>query len=125
MLSTNRLCQIEIQVSNLERSRLFYQTVFGWGGVPAELFEYVILEVPPDSLFGISLLKVPGATQCTSRVTLFLKMQSQAEVDAVLRQVHSLEPANAPRKPRQIPGYGAVWLFSDPDGQVWGLFLRN
>lgn len=124
MLSPQRLCQIEVQVTDLSRATRFYATVFGWEAVPADLFQYAILSVPDDSPFGISLLAAPGNQNTTSRSTLFLKMESAEELQELIERVKS-EQQGETLKTRVVPGYGVVWTFSDPDGQKWGLFLEQ
>jgi predicted enzyme related to lactoylglutathione lyase len=115
------LCQIEIRVSDLEKSISFYRHVFGWEPVPAHFHDYVVLAVPESCSFGISL--VPSRSESKDAgtgVNLFFKAEKPEDIvkAAVLHGGKKLPS-------RRMPGYGRVVQFADPDGQVFGIFLPD
>jgi predicted enzyme related to lactoylglutathione lyase len=115
------LVQIEIHVSNLDQATKFYEQTFGWKSSPAELHNYVVLEVPPECGWGISL--VPTRTKpntATPPVVLYFKVENAA---AIAQKAE----ASGGRKlfgPTSLPAYGQIWQVTDPDGHRYGLFEK-
>ncbi len=117
-----RLSQIEIVVSDLGRSLRFYDEAFGWRPVPAEFHELVLLDVPRDCPFGISLRpEVQSEGNRPQRLTLYFTVD---DPEHVLDKVSSAGGRSIPTKIK-LPGYGVVYLCEDPDGTRFGLFKRT
>lgn len=123
-LCPHRLCQIEIHVQNLERSLHFYRVAFGWERAPADLHDYVVLEVPEDCPYGISLIPNPpsssGREFRTIGMVLYFACDNPAEI---VRQVEN----SGGRKrlgPLKVPGFGMIYQIEDPDGHRFGLFSK-
>ncbi|NRA44628.1 MAG: hypothetical protein HRU09_06685 [Oligoflexales bacterium] len=113
----DELCQIEIKVSDISRSRIFYEKVFGLKLVPAEIHNYHILGVPSHSPFGISLL-VQKKVEPNQSMTIYFKLDS---LTGVKERLESLEWGGF-KGERHVPGYGKAILVEDPDGHRFGLF---
>jgi len=73
------LCQIEIAVTDVARALAFYGGAFGWRPVPAEIHEYVVLEVPPGCPYGLALVpRGAGAGQGGGVVPYFAAEDAEA-----------------------------------------------
>ncbi|MFW7382038.1 MAG: VOC family protein [Oligoflexus sp.] len=124
MIHPEKLCQIEIQVSELTRSLAFYTAVFGWRPAPADLHDYIVLDVPKDCPYGISLIP-SGTSQSSSKggnkMILYFACE---QVESALAQV---EPHGGKIRlgPKKIPGFGTVYVIDDPDGHRFGLFQAS
>jgi predicted enzyme related to lactoylglutathione lyase len=124
-----RLCQLLIEVSDLNRAKRFYADVFGWKPVPADLLEMVVLEVPADCPFGIALVPTVGPDglpqdQVPSAPSTRLKaIFAVDDPEAIIAQCRASDGCQV-AGPRTHPGYGHVWEVCDPDGLTWGLFKR-
>ena len=120
LVNPTRLCQIEIQVSDLARAVNFYSEALGWRPVPAEMHELVVLEVPPDCAFGISLRPGRKSPKSGNNLVPYFAVD---DAEAVLRQVE----AHGGRRvigPTQLPGYGTIYQCEDPDGTRIGLYAK-
>ncbi len=124
-----RLCQLLIEVSDLSRAKNFYQDVFGWHCVPADLLEMAVIDVPKDCPFGIALVpKVvhadlsQGPKQPSSKVGL-KAVFAVDDPEAIVERCRSWESCRT-SGPHTHPGYGLVWDITDPDGLTWGLFRK-
>jgi glyoxylase I family protein len=132
-ISANSVAHIRLTVTDIARSRQFYESVFGWP---------VALEVPADAddatrermsfLFGgvlynfgdglIGLRPVAGDRFDEDRVGLdhlCLRVASRAELDAAATHLDELGVAHEPVK--QI-GHGYILEFRDPDNIALELF---
>jgi uncharacterized protein len=120
-LNPKSLCQIEIQATNLERSQKFYADVFGWMATAAKLHEYVVLDVPKDCPFGVSLVPSTGGIGTTTQVVLYFSVTGAFEI------AKRAELSGGAKKfgPTKLPGYGSIWQIKDPDGHTFGLFERQ
>ena len=126
-ITANSVAHIRLTVTDIERSRQFYESVFGWP---------VALEVPPDAddatreqlsfLFGgvlyslgdclIGLRPVATDTFNENRVGLdhlCLRVASRAELDSAAAHLDELGHARGPIKDI---GHGHILEFRDPDG---------
>ncbi len=114
-----RLCQLEIPVDDLSRALAFYEKVFGWRPVPAEIHEYVVMAVPDSCPFGISLVPRRGATGGGGIVPYFAVDDAEAVAAAAL--------AHGGRRrfgPMALAGYGIVYQLEDSEGNRLGLYAR-
>ncbi len=128
-VNPTRLCQLLIEVSDLSRAKNFYQEVFGWKSIPADLLEMVVLDVPPDCPFGIALVPRTATNRSLENpLTLVPSGGLKAifatdDPEAIVEKCRMLEGCRA-IGPRTHPGYGLVWDITDPDGLSWGLFKK-
>lgn len=125
-IDPTKLCQIEIQVRDLDRSILFYQNVLGWHPIPAEIHRVTVLEVPEHCAFGISLIghktRHSAAKQVPwSPLVLYFAHDKPQEIIAKVPQYLGRVRFG----PKQLPGYGEIFQFMDPDGTRFGLFQAN
>lgn len=122
MLDPKNLCQIELPVADVARSLRFYRETFGWQASPAEVHEYLILEVPEDCSFGISLVpRGMGAVQPSVNGPVLYFSSSDPE-----SIVAKAEAAGGRRilGPVRYAGYGPIWQLADPDGHRFGLVSK-
>lgn len=114
------LCQIEIPVSDMPRALAFYEAVFGWRAAPAELHEYVVLEVPDDCPFGLALVPRRSAGS-SGEATLYFATNVPEEICK-----RAVAHGGTKRLgPMTLPGYGTIFQIEDPEGCRWGLFQRG
>jgi predicted enzyme related to lactoylglutathione lyase len=114
----DQLCQIEISVASLDKAINFYRHVFGWEPVPAYIHDYVVLKVPDNCPFGISLVPAREVSgPAANGITLYFKVASPDEIINV-----ALLHGGKKLPSRRLPGYGKIAQFADPDGQIFGLF---
>ena len=115
-----RLCQIEIQVTDVPRALAFYADAFGWTSSPAEIFEFHILDVPKESPFGIALVPDKDARErgACHTVTLYFSVDNP---EAILERAEACGGRRVVG-PYSVMGYGQVWHLEDPDGNRWGIF---
>jgi len=113
-----RLCQIEISVTDMPRALAFYEGAFGWRPVPAEIHEYVVLEVPPDCAFGLAL--VPGRLSSASAggVVPYFATETPEQIVSLVEQHGGRRRLG----PLSLAGYGTVYQVEDPDGNRLGLY---
>lgn len=131
IVNPTRLCQLLIEVSDLSRAKGFYEAVFGWKAVPADLLEMVVLEVPLDCPFGIALVPRdssheplhPSASSSPPPGGL-RAIFAVDDPTSIIDQCRSWEGCEV-TGPRAHPGYGSVWNIKDPDGLTWGLFKKS
>lgn len=119
-----RLCQLEIPVDDPPRALAFYASVFGWQPVPAEIHEYVVLAVPDDCPFGMSLVprRAPAAATVPSNAGIVPYFGvADPEAVAVLAASHGGRRRFGPVK---LAGYGEVYQIEDSEGNRVGLYRQ-
>ena len=116
-INPSNLCQIEIPAIDLEKSITFFEQVFQWKAVPIEIHQYIVLETPKECPFGISLIPVSKGSSGRS-VTLYFQVEDLAQIASLAERYEGR--VIAPE--RELPGYGAVQIISDPSGNKFGLF---
>jgi predicted enzyme related to lactoylglutathione lyase len=125
LVDPSRLCQIEVHVQDLTRATQFYAEAFGWTAAPAELHQYVVLNVPKDNRFGLSLIPSrtgnAPSTGSASKVVIYFAV---GDPEVVVRRAES---AGGRKRlgPMQLSGYGEVWQVEDPEGVCWGLYRQT
>jgi len=119
MIDPTRLVQIEINVSDLEISLRFYEHAFGWRRVPAEIHNYVVLEVPDHCPFGVALVPRPGKP-ATAPLPLLVPYFKVEDPEALIKKVEEFGGALV-FGPKVLPSYGTIFQVADPDGQRFGL----
>ena len=120
-IDPGKLCQLEIHATRLDVSRRFYEEVFGWKTVPAEIHNYLILEVPETCPFGISIVPSMGAKPSSGQIILYF------QVDDAQKIADRAEQFGGSKKfgPTRLPAYGNIWQITDPDGHKFGLFEKQ
>jgi predicted enzyme related to lactoylglutathione lyase len=118
VLDPRRIVQIEIPTKDLKLSAAFYQKVFGWNAVPAEFHNRIVLHVPENCPWGISLIKSEEKLTEASGVVLYF---STVDAEEIAKRAAAFLNCDA-FSSASIPSYGTVWSISDPDGHRFGLF---
>lgn len=115
------LVQIEIHATQLERSRRFYEDVFGWKTVPAEIHNYLVLDVPRDCPWGVSIVPTLGPIKPSGQIVLYFAVDDAAKI------AERAEQHGGSKKfgPTRMPAYGSIWQIADPDGHRFGLFEKQ
>lgn len=113
------MCQIEIPVTRIDRALAFYREAFGWERSPAEIHEYVVLEVPEGARFGLSLVPRQQMNSCSGPTMYF----AVDDPESIVAQVIAAG-GRCRFGPRQVAGYGTIWQVEDPDGNCFGLYRR-
>lgn len=118
-VSPTSLCQLEISISDADLALRFYRDVFGWKPVPAEIHQYIVMDVPRDCPFGIAL--VPGPTSGQTRTGGIVPYFAVAGPERV---VLAAEKAGGRRilGPHSLAGYGTIYQIEDLDGNRFGLY---
>ena len=115
------LCQIEIQVSQLDKAQEFYLNVFGWHPTPAEFADYAIMQVPEDCPYGIALIQTkPQQNRTTSGPIIYFNVPSIQKI--INRTLKHGGQKFGPQRP--VPGVGQTQIITDPDGNAWGLYQQ-
>lgn len=126
-MTPQRVTLITLGVSDLERSREFYQTL-GW--VPAEEQEGVSFYQINGlvlGLFGLGPLAKdqgrPDAKLGTGAMTLAQNFSTEDEVDAAY-QAALAAGATALKAPEKVFWGGYSGYYADPDGHVWEVAMN-
>jgi predicted enzyme related to lactoylglutathione lyase len=120
-IDPKKLCQVEIHATRLEVSRKFYEEVFGWKAVPAEMHNYLVLDVPEDCPFGISIVPSIGAKTSSGQIILYFQVEDAANIAERAEQFGGSKKFG----PTRLPAYGNIWQITDPDGHRFGLFEKQ
>lgn len=126
-MTPQRVTLITLGVTDLARSRRFYETL-GWE--PAQAQDGVAFY----RLFGAALALFPRAALAedqgrpeaelgTGAVTLAQNFASRAEVDAAFDRAIAAG-ARRLQQPREVFWGGYSGYFADPDGHVWELAMN-
>ena len=120
-IDPEKLCQVEIHATRLETSRKFYEEVFGWKAAPAEIHNYLVLEVPETCPFGISIVPSMGARLSSGQIILYFQVNDAAKIAARAEQFGGSKKFG----PTKLTAYGNIWQITDPDGHKFGLFEKQ
>lgn len=121
-VTPENLCQLDLTVSNIDRSLRFYAGVFAWTEAPCEIFNYHVLNVPKTCPFGIALIEKPDHRFTLSALCLSFSMATKQEILDAFGKVETLGGQHLGE--RKLPGYGYLWEFCDPDGQRYRFFKK-
>jgi predicted enzyme related to lactoylglutathione lyase len=96
----------------------FYKELFGWQTekVPAEDFDYRMVQAGGEGGIGGGIGAAPDSGP--GHVTFYVQSD---DIRADLDKAKSLG-GDAVMGPQDLPGGGAIGLFTDPEGHVIGLF---
>jgi predicted enzyme related to lactoylglutathione lyase len=120
-IDPKNLCQVEIHATRLDVSRKFYEEVFGWKAVPAEIHNYLVLDVPDDCPFGVSIVPSMGARQSSGQIILYFRVADAAKIADKAERFGGSKRFG----PTKLPAYGNIWQITDPDGHRFGLFEKQ
>lgn len=121
----NPLCQLEFRSRKLDASLLFFKHVLGWPAMPMVLHEYVVLKVPSDSPYGISL--VPASTEpeelslSPQQLIPYFRWE---ELDSLIAHL-SQWGGKLISGPQLLAGYGKTVVVQDPGGIQLGFFVAT
>ena len=125
----DKVVHFEIPVDDLERAKSFYGSIFGWELVTTPIGdgEYTLVTTTPvdESMRSTESGGINGGMMQRSEVTpnpvITIGVES---VDDALKQVEASGGAVVtPKTP--IPGMGAFAYFTDPEGNVMGVFEES
>ncbi len=121
-LSPQALCQLEFRSKNLEASLKFFAHVLGWPALPMVLHEYVVLEVPADSPYGVSLVRASAdaGLEGVHPQQLIPYFRWDA-LDSLIEELSSWG-GKLIWGPRPVAGYGRTILVEDPGEIQLGFF---
>ncbi len=114
-----KLCQLEFQSSDIEGTLNFTENVLDWKKVPVSIQDQVIIEVPDDSPYGISLKSVKSPTE-GGPLTYF---QSTVPLENLLRKIKE-SGGEILEDPKFVTGYGQVMIVKAPGQVKLGLFYE-
>lgn len=121
MIDPSKLCQIEFCVANPQKTVEFMQSVFGWTASPAELQEYIIIDVPEECPYGISVVAQSQSETRAQPIVLYFAVH---EIEKVIDRAKK-NGAQIRFGPKKLPGYGTIYQINAPDGLRFGIFEKN
>jgi predicted enzyme related to lactoylglutathione lyase len=122
-----RPVHFEIHATDPERSREFYEEVFGWAFRQWSGQQYWVILTGEDDQPGINggMLPRQGETPETgAAVNAFVVTVDVADLDATLET--ALKFGGETRLPRMpVPGVGWLAYLADPDGNLFGVLQAD
>lgn len=114
-MSEHKVVHIEFSAKDLEAARKFYRDLFGWKITVMPEMNYAMFETSDNSGGGLNPVSEnnPAGT-----VIVYIGTD---DIDASLAKIESLGGKTLTPK-TEIPGMGWFALFSDPTGNMIGLF---
>ncbi len=120
-ITPKQLCQIELYAKDLPSSLVFLDKVLGWKAVSISLQDMVVIEVPDDCPFGISLVAKEEAALNPGCVPYF---EIEGSMEELVNQGLD-HGARLFEGPRLIPGYGQAVVLEEPGGLRLGFYLSK
>jgi hypothetical protein len=112
----NPVVHFEIAAKDSVKSRQFYQDLFGWEIQVDQAMNYGLIAPAGDKSIGGGIGPLqPGVTPYVTFYVLVDDLQVALDKAAKLGGKVTLPPT-------PIPGVGSSAMFTDPDGNVIGLF---
>jgi len=115
IMAKNSICHLEIMTKDTKKASDFYAALFGWEMNSYMGDEYVMFK--PDAAPGGGISKSADFTP-GSGIVFYVEVD---DIDAYLKKVVELGGKEKIRK-TQIPNIGWYGQFTDPDGNIIGLF---
>lgn len=113
----NSFCHIEIPVKDLDRARKFYSQLFGWEIELHHEVDYALITTPNPP--GAGLMKVEEEAQVGIIPYIYVD-----DIDAVLERIKELGGSIVQEKVPVEEGKSWFALFTDPDGNLLGLYTE-
>lgn len=116
----SNLCQVELKVFDLNQALSFYEHVFGWSVSPAAIHNYIVLQVPRNCPFGISLIPQESAPMerfINNGLVLYFRIRN---IDETIERLETYG-GRLKIKPTILPSYGRFCQIIDNQGYTWGL----
>jgi predicted enzyme related to lactoylglutathione lyase len=119
VLHPKTFCQLELQSTDVPATLKFLVHVLGWKAVPIALHEQVVIDVPSDCPFGISVKALADHKRARPTVIPYFRWETSIEDLRCLALQFGGELGD---EPQMIPGYGKTYSLSIPGGLVLGIF---
>lgn len=110
----NHICHIEIEVTNLDRSRAFYEGIFGWTFSDFGIPDMIVFGANEKHIGG--LMRVDSVSAGSSPSIWF----SVESIESVLETARNLGASVIAQK-SPVPNVGWSAAFSDLDGNRIGI----
>lgn len=120
MIDPSKLCQIELCVANPQDTVTFLHKVFGWATAPAELQDYIVIDVPESCPYGISIVGQGQAVVRAQPMVLYFAVEN---VEDVIEKTKK-NGGQVRFGPKKLPGYGTIYQIASPDGVRFGIFEK-
>lgn len=121
MVDPSKLCQIELCVAEPRKTAAFLESVFGWTTAPAELQDYVVIDVPESCPYGMSLVPQGQGEVKAQSIVLYFSVDDIEEVIAKTKK----NGGQVRFGPKKLPGYGTIYQIATPDGLRFGIFKKG
>ena len=119
-----KLCQLEFQSSDIEASLRFIESVLAWKKVPVSIQDQVIIEMPDDSSFGISIrASASVGIEKNAKVPLgpLAYFESDVSLTSLIPKILDFG-GRILSEPQIVAGYGLIMIVEDPGGIRLGLY---
>ncbi len=110
----NNICHWELQTTNPEKSKKFYEPLFGWKLEHIKEMNYVMIQTPEPPGGGINIVDKVEPTG----TILYVQVE---DIEATLDKAASMGGMVVQKK-MPIPEIGSFGVFADPEGNKLGLF---
>ena len=111
----NPLCHFEFVTGNVERCEQFYASVFDWDFAPNPLPGYTLIRTGQDPSGGI--MKAPPHAPRSAFIAYFMV----DDIGATLKRIEQAG-GRVNKEETALPHIGSFAVFTDPDGNLLGLF---
>ena len=107
---------IEVPVTDLEKAKDFYESVFNWEGIMQQWDENYILVSSGENDVSFGIYKVDKVPE--NMVTITMGVQ---DIDGIMKTITSKGGSLVREKYEIDPKIGYAANFKDPFGNTWGL----
>jgi predicted enzyme related to lactoylglutathione lyase len=114
---SNKICYFELITPDIKRSSTFYSGVFGWAVTPSGE-DYAMVDAGGGLEGGFS----PAMPGIASGVCIYIQVD---DIEAALKSIISAGGQQVLAKTKISDEYGYYALFSDPAGNVIGLWNKS
>ncbi len=115
-----KLCQLEFFSKDPDESFRFFEVVLGWKKVPVAIQDQIIIDVPPDSPYGISIRK-SHEMDSTLKENICPYFETAEDLDVISRNAKNFG-ALVKSEPKFVTGYGDILLIEEKAGLTVGLY---
>jgi predicted enzyme related to lactoylglutathione lyase len=110
-------CHFEIPTTDSSKSGDFYAKLFGWK-LDASTPDYTMFTTPDDEGGGFTTMSKPT----NNGVIMYIEVE---DIDAKLREIEAAGGKKVKPKAGISPEFGFYALFTDPSGNIMGLWGRT